>query len=780
MSRFRIEPVPSADEGDFVDTYKDNSYSDRCQTIMNGITRAMSTGELVCLFTGETFGTLQEYNKYVYSRKVRNMHLVNTHLQTTPPTQIDMSNMLETCKGFLEILKPLNAYVDLYSQMLKADYDYERSHLLNRLSYNDEWDRFRLENEGVAYFGIKLASSQKGIGETFVKADKSPLPYSHMIVPGQSVWISAEDAAVVDPVDNRITAVGEVSSIGRESIICRGLQGLPFSKNDLYRIDFAVTTLNLDRMQHALGVVRRHHEVQLMTDHSFAAHLPMQEGDERRENFGILEPGTPLAKFFFMNIKYSLAKARESYRLKFGATPPPGMPQNYTGFNSYDPPVLPEEADSRPLTPEELNQAAQMMHPLLKYSNMPGDCNARPLDRSQHKLNSNQLSAVIKVIDEGRQLTLIQGPPGTGKTTTAISIICEWVKWYHWKILATAHSNKGVDNLLQGLVAKGIKVLRVGRGGRNEGSDLADYSLETLVDRSPLNNHREKLAQQLRVAQRAGASQTQIREIIEEIQGHSKMMIGRSIVKECEVICATCVGVGSPMMQGLQFDLVLVDEATQAVEPAVLIPITRGARQVVMIGDQAQLPPTCKCAEACMMGLDISLFDRLIGNGMECHMLDTQYRMHPTISCFPSWRFYNSKLMDGIVADDRKLPPGVFPTTDSRVCFLQVSGEEAQAGTSKLNKAEAACILWCVQTLINLGGITLGQIGIITPYAAQVRILTQTSKAAFGDGAMGELEVHSVAGSRGARRTSSSSPWYGRRREETCRSSRTGAAPTSP
>lgn len=31
-----------------------------------------------------------------------------------------------------------------------------QSHLLNRLSYNDEWDRFRLENEGVAYFGIKL------------------------------------------------------------------------------------------------------------------------------------------------------------------------------------------------------------------------------------------------------------------------------------------------------------------------------------------------------------------------------------------------------------------------------------------------------------------------------------------------------------------------------------------------------------------------------------------------------------------------------------------------
>lgn len=31
-----------------------------------------------------------------------------------------------------------------------------QSHLLRRLSYNDEWDRFRLENEGLSYFGMKM------------------------------------------------------------------------------------------------------------------------------------------------------------------------------------------------------------------------------------------------------------------------------------------------------------------------------------------------------------------------------------------------------------------------------------------------------------------------------------------------------------------------------------------------------------------------------------------------------------------------------------------------
>eukprot|EP00971_Amphidinium_carterae_P228029 4523011-Amphidinium_carterae.1 len=35
--------------------------------------------------------------------------------------------------------------------------------------------------------------------------------------------------------------------------------------------------------------------------------------------------------------------------------------------------------------------------------------------------------------------------------------------------------------------------------------------------------------------------------------------------------------------------------------------------------------------------------------GMEVHMLSIQYRMHPVIAEFPSWRFYNHKLETGLV-----------------------------------------------------------------------------------------------------------------------------------
>eukprot|EP00667_Euglena_gracilis_P001695 EG_transcript_1695 len=750
-SSSRRPAAPQWKEVDRMELPGEESHSSRAQAIANGILRAQTLGQLVSLLTGETFHGLLEYNKHVYSRKVRNSNLMNTHISGKPPTPEEMKEALDACREFLELMKPVNTYVMLYAQMLKLDYDYEQSTLLTRLKRNEEQDRFRLESDGYSYFGMKLFGSQKGVGELFVKPDNAPLPYSNNISPGQTVWVSPDDVAAVDPTNNNATCVGEVASINRESILIRGLTGLPYGKTGLYRIDLAVTTVNFERMQQALDIVRKQHERGFMEDRRFYEHIPTVRDDEEEvpipENDGILQPGSPLARFFFRNIKYSLATARSHYRAKFGVSTPPGMPDRWGGFNSYNCP--PEPTDGPPVKLKELNLAAQQRHPRLRYLDTPLDSTDRPLNRSQHWLNENQLSAVAKIVDEGRQLTLIQGPPGTGKTTTAIAIICEWVMWYGWKILATAHSNKGVDNLLQGLVDKNIKVLRVGRGGPGEGSDLQQYSLEALVDKHPMNRKREELQQQLKNLQRTNASQNAITDLMTELRAHSKNAIAKVIAQEVEVICATCVGVGAPVMQGLQFDLVLVDEATQAVEPSVMIPITRGAKQVVMIGDQAQLPPTCKCPEAMLMGLDISLFDRLIGNGLECHVLDTQYRMHPTISCFPSWRFYHSVLLDGIGPADRVLPAGLFPTPESRVCFIEVGGQEEQDNTSKMNRMEAHCAVWCVRQLMALGGIKFHQIGVITPYAAQVRMLRQCLLSAFGDAAVSMLEVHSVDGFQG-------------------------------
>lgn len=52
------------------------------------------------------------------------------------------------------------------------------------------------------------------------------------------------------------------------------------------------------------------------------------------------------------------------------------------------------------------------------------------------------------------------------------------------------------------------------------------------------------------------------------------------VLAAADVVCCTCVGAGDPRLAMYRFQHVLIDEATQAMEPECLIPMTRGAKQV--------------------------------------------------------------------------------------------------------------------------------------------------------------------------------------------------------
>ena len=66
-----------------------------------------------------------------------------------------------------------------------------------------------------------------------------------------------------------------------------------------------------------------------------------------------------------------------------------------------------------------------------------------------------------------------------------------------------------------------------------------------------------------------------------------------------------------------------------------------------LIGDPVQLPATVISKRAVSYSYDVSLFKRLQMNDWPVIMLDTQYRMHPEISAFPSLTFYGGGLKDG-------------------------------------------------------------------------------------------------------------------------------------
>jgi senataxin len=94
-----------------------------------------------------------------------------------------------------------------------------------------------------------------------------------------------------------------------------------------------------------------------------------------------------------------------------------------------------------------------------------------------------------------------------------------------------------------------------------------------------------------------------------------------------------------------------------------------------------------------------SLFERLSLLGHKKHLLNMQYRMHPSISIFPNFSFYVKQILDG---------PNVTQTGYERgylsgamygpYSFININGWEDR-GRSKRNMAEAAAILKILRSL---------------------------------------------------------------------------------
>eukprot|EP00854_Cymbomonas_tetramitiformis_P012492 gene12492-14757_t len=233
--------------------------------------------------------------------------------------------------------------------------------------------------------------------------------------------------------------------------------------------------------------------------------------------------------------------------------------------------------------------------------------------------------------------------------------------------------------------------------------------------------------------------------------------IRRQLISSADVLCCTCIGVGSSDVHKLRFSGILIDECTQALEPACIIPIMKLVSpdsRLVLAGDHKQLPPTVSCPDINGNGLTRSLFERLMAVeqsaapqlvGLTSCMLRIQYRMHPDISAFPSKQFYEGKLVDGVKSSDRELTflsmqqaisevmPGQleWSMASTRVLFINldaaagdgVAALEESCDKSKVNHASAAIVRATVAALVKHKVVNAKDVGVITPYAKQRQLL---------------------------------------------------------
>lgn len=360
-------------------------------------------------------------------------------------------------------------------------------------------------------------------------------------------------------------------------------------------------------------------------------------------------------------------------------------------------------------------------------------------------LNDTQKKAVAGAF-QAEDVFLIHGPPGTGKTVVLVEIIRQ-ARRAGQSVLVSAPSNAACDHLVSSLIDAGEPVTRFGHPARMTES-LREHTFGYKLVRHPMAKQMEKneaeierlFKQNDRRRERGANSwedEKELRAAIGALRDDNRALkseIFHQVWKESDIVVATHTVTGDPLITSRTFDWVILDEAGQATEPAAWIPLRR-AGKVVMAGDHCQLPPTVHSGRKGKESLLYTLFERFHDALDEKSKirLDVQYRMHERIMRFSSQEFYEGKLLCGEQNSGHVLAgiEGIKQSEDTNTpfVFLDTAGlgyeEKEEEGTgSRYNEEEAQLVVRIYRGLTE-AGLAPCQIGIVSPYKAQVKLLNQ-------------------------------------------------------
>ncbi|MCC6332666.1 MAG: AAA family ATPase [Myxococcales bacterium] len=437
---------------------------------------------------------------------------------------------------------------------------------------------------------------------------------------------------------------------------------------------------------------------------------------------------------------------RTSLEIAFDRPPPEWMSEGRLRIDLVANDVTWERAKAALATWKGYEQGQKRDRREVVLGNQPPRFDKPPAFEPSRPLNPEQTEAVALALC-ARDVALVHGPPGTGKSTVLAELAVQWARRGK-RLLCTAASNAAVDRLLELCLDAGLDALRIGHPARvlpRLQEHTLDLQVEAHADRQlarglfedafDLLGYARKQRSRGRSRERfsnAREAQAEARKLMDEARALERKAVA-AVLGHAQVVCATCAMLDSSILRGQSFDVALLDEATQAVEPLALMAFLK-APTVVLAGDPQQLAPTVISLEAQAQGLGTSLFERLLADsGDEVkRMLKEQYRMHEGIMTFPSQRMYQGQLrahpsvaghtLEDVLSAGAKVdaPP---------VLFLDTAGkgfEEVKApGTESLrNEGEAELIVARARELL-AAGLSPQELAVITPYRAQASLIRE-------------------------------------------------------
>jgi len=398
--------------------------------------------------------------------------------------------------------------------------------------------------------------------------------------------------------------------------------------------------------------------------------------------------------------------------------------------------------------------------------------NYNDITTSNKNLNPKQLEALNKSIST-QKFHIIKGPPGTGKTHSIVAII-KYLLNNDYKILITTHTHIAIDNILEKLDdIDDHKILRIGLKEKISPS-VYKYTIDEQIKKLPeyqqiqqlelhnyqlkhqLLNKPEKLSNYNKSINKNQShenkksiinriiskfynlnynEETTIEnedveddaDIINHINNNNQQIqkikndIQHDLSDKAQIIASTILSSSSNILKDIEFDYVIMDEASQVPVYLAIIPLMKTQR-FILIGDDKQLQPITPNNTS--NNLSKSIFNHMITKYPQHYtFLNIQYRMNQQISNISSKLYYQNKVKTHTKNQDIKIEidnnhiliqqdPITFIDTNN----CQYFEENTNGGC--INKNEAQLLIYILKYLLKQK-INTEDIGIITPYRKQ-------------------------------------------------------------
>ena len=201
------------------------------------------------------------------------------------------------------------------------------------------------------------------------------------------------------------------------------------------------------------------------------------------------------------------------------------------------------------------------------------------------------------------------------------------------------------------------------------------------------------------------------------------------IIDKADLIAATAVSSCHYFLDDTNFDVAIMDEATQVASFMSLLPLLK-CKKFILVGDNKQLQPIEE--EDISKEMNLSIFNRLFEMYPEVPtFLPVQYRMHKSIAQIANEIFYDGKLRTSEKVAERTLSLKIgkhqFLNPKMPVVFIdtsKVAYYEDEVGSGCSNTKEAKYVTEIVSLFIKKR-IKTANIGVVTPYVKQKLLINE-------------------------------------------------------